>query len=130
MSRRFFHTTMPIDHVNGKMSRVSQKVANATNSEPSANAFYYGYRHKKSNLSRYGLREIPRNLTANPYTAAEQVNKEDFAQAVRNAKTIIATPAMKSKLLPLFERSNYHRLYNYAVAKCRENGGEIPPEIL
>ena len=130
MSRRFFYTTLPIEHVNGKMSRAAQKVKNAQNSNPSESAFYYGYRHKKSNLSRYGLREIPRNLTANPYTAAEQGNKDNFAQAVRNAKTIIATPAMKSKLLPLFERSDYHRLYNFAVAKCRENGGEIPPEIL
>lgn len=130
MSRRFFYTTLPIEHVNGKMSRSSQKVKNAQNSNPSESAFYYGYRHKKSNLSRYGLREIPRNLTANPYTAAEQGNKEDFAQAVRNAKTIIATPMMKDKLQPLFERSNYQRFYNFAVAKCRENGGEIPPEIL
>lgn len=130
MSVRFFETTMPISHVNGKMSRVAQKVKNAHNSNPSASAFYYGYRKDGTEISRYGLREIPRNLTANPYTTAEQGNKEYFAQSVANAKLILTTPTMRAKALHLFEKSKYKRLYNYCLARCRANGGEIPLEIL
>lgn len=130
MSVRFFETAMPISHVNGKMSRVAQKVKNAHNSNPSESAFYYGFRKDGTDVSRFGLREIPRNLTANPYTAAEQGNKEDFAQSVSNAKLIITDPSMRAKALHLFEQSNYKRLYNYCLARCRLNGGQIPPDIL
>lgn len=127
MSRRFFHTTMPIDHVNGKMSRVSQKVANATNSEPSANAFYYGYRKDGKSVSRFGLREIPRNLTANPYTTAEQGNKEEFRQSVQNAKEMFRNADYKQQLQADFEKSTYSRFFNYCLALCRQNGGQKPP---
>lgn len=129
MSRRFFHTTMPIDHVNGKMSRVSQKVANATNSEPSANAFYYGYRKYGKNVSRFGLRELPRNLTANPYTTAEQGNKEEFRQSVRNAKEMYRDENYKRQLQADFEKSTYTRFFTYCLALCRQNGGQKPPLI-
>lgn len=129
MSRRFFHTTMPIDHVNGKMSRVSQKVANATNSEPSANAFYYGYRKDGKSVSRFGLREIPRNLTANPYTTAEQGNKEEFRQSVRNAKEMYRDENYKRQLQADFKKSTYTRFFNYCLAICRQNGGQKPPLI-
>ena len=127
MSRRFFHTTMPIDHVNGKMSRVSQKVANATNSEPSANAFYYGYRKDGKSVSRFGLREIPRNLTANPYTTAEQGNKEEFRQSVLNAKEMFRDENYKRQLQSDFEKSTYTRFFNYCLSLCRQNGGQKPP---
>lgn len=129
MSRRFFHTTMPIDHVNGKMSRVSQKVANATNSEPSANAFYYGYRKDGKSVSRFGLRELPRNLTANPYTTAEQGNKEEFRQSVRNAKEMYRDENYKRQLQADFEKSTYTRFFTYCLALCRQNGGQKPPLI-
>lgn len=127
MSRRFFHTTFPIDHVNGKMSRVSQKVANATNSEPSVNAFYYGYKVNGKGVSRFGLREIPRNLTANPYTTAEQGNKEEFAQSVQNAKEMSRNEDYKQQLQADFEKSTYTRFYNYCLAICRQNRGQKPP---
>lgn len=126
MSRRFFHTTMPIDHVNGKMSRVSQKVANATNSEPSANAFYYGFKKDGKSVSRYGLRELPRNLTVNPYTIPEQVNKEEFRQSVQNAKEMYRDADYKNRLQADFEKSTYSRFYNYCLALCRQNGGQKP----
>ena len=129
MSRRFFHTTMPIDHVNGKMSRVSQKVANATNSEPSANAFYYGYKVNGKGVSRFGLREIPRNLTANPYTTAEQGNKEEFRQSVLNAKEMNRDENYKRQLQADFEKSTYTRFFTYCLALCRQNGGQKPPLI-
>ena len=127
MSRRFFHTTFPIDHVNGKMSRVSQKVANATNSEPSVNAFYYGYKVNGKGVSRFGLREIPRNLTANPYTTAEQGNKEEFRQSVLNAKEMSRNEDYKRQLQADFEKSTYTRFYTYCLALCRKNGGQKPP---
>ena len=129
MSRRFFHTTMPIDHVNGKMSRVSQKVANATNSEPSANAFYYGYKKNGKSVSRFGLRELPRNLTANPYTTAEERNKEEFRQSVRNAKEMYSDENYKRLLQADFENSTYVHFYTYCLALCRRNGGQKPPLV-
>lgn len=111
------------------MSRVSQKVANATNSEPSANAFYYGYRKDGKSVSRFGLRELPRNLTANPYTTAEQVNKEEFRQSVQNAKEMYRNADYKSRLLADFQKSTYSRFYNYCLALCRQNGGQKPALI-
>lgn len=109
------------------MSRVSQKVANTTNSEPSANAFYYGYKVNGKGVSRFGLREIPRNLTANPYTIAEQGNKEEFAQSVLNAKEMSRNEDYKRQLQADFEKSTYSRFYNYCLAICRQNGGNKPP---
>lgn len=127
MSRRFFHTAYPVNHVNGKMSRVAAKVKNADNSDPSGNAFYYGYRHRDSSVSRYGFRELPRNLTVNPYTPAEQVNKDEFRQSVENAKSMARDAATRARLYNDFKKSNYTRFYNYCLALCRANGGQIPP---
>lgn len=108
------------------MSRVAAKVKNADNSDPSGNAFYYGYRHRDSRVSRYGFRELPRNLTVNPYTPAEQVNKDEFRQSVENAKIMSRDAATRARLYKDFKKSNYTRFYNYCLALCRANGGQIP----
>ena len=126
--KRYFVTYAPVEHVNGKMSRVSQRVSNGGGSEPSPNAFYYGYRRNISGKSCYGLREIPRNLNINPYTEPEQQNKQLFANSIAAAKIVNSTPSMAAKARNDFRhQSKYVYFFGFLVAKCRENGGVIPP---
>lgn len=122
---------MPVEHINGKVARQAQKVKNAYNSLPSDNAFYYGYQLRGRLQSRFGVREIPRNLNDNPYTVNEQVNKADFKFSVELAIDILNNESQKIKALSDFKsQRKYIRLFNYIIARIRLNNGDIPPEWL
>ncbi len=130
-SKRYIIHMAPIEHVNGKLARQAQRVKNADNSSPSADAFYYGYRVQGRSVSRFGLREIPRNLTTNPYTTSETDNKSKFASSVDSAKQVMSSDTLRANAwIEFCMQKKYIRLYNYIISRCRDHGGEIPNEWL
>lgn len=130
-SKRYVTYVMPVQHINGKMARQAQKVKNADNSNPSDQSFYYGYKVNGRGSSRFGLREIPRNLLIRPYTTEENANKDLFRRAIASAVTVMRDQPMKSKAEKSYLREGqkrYIRLYNYIIARCHDADGGIPSE--
>ena len=126
--KRYVVCYAPVERINGKMARTAQKVSNvAEGKQPSANAFYYGYRRRASHSNSIGLREIPRDLSTNPYTTAETENKKLFSQAIAAAKVVNSNTHIKAKAFSDFRKQNkYVYFFGYIVAECRKNNGTIP----
>lgn len=126
MARRYLIHTAPVAHMNGKLCRSAEVCHNQPDTDESDVSFYYGYRYSWKNVSRYALRERARNLAVKPYTDNELQDMQLFAQAVEQARAIIAT--RPPKVLAAFKASRYHRLYNYAIARIVQCNGTTPPE--
>lgn len=130
-ARRYYIATLPVAHINGKMAPVAVKCSNAEDPEQEpAVSFWYGYRHRATpNISRYGIRTERRNLTAKPYTSAEDENRTLFTMAL-NAVNEHYKIAADWRLCETAFSSQYDYATprGYAVARCRENGGEWPAE--
>lgn len=126
--KRYIIYYAPVERINGKMARTAQKVSNvAEGKTPSANAFYYGYRRRASHSNSVGLRELPRDLSTNPYTTAETNNKQLFSQSIAAAKAANSTPSIKAKAAADFrQQKQYVYFFGYLVAECRKNNGTIP----
>lgn len=126
--KRYIVYYAPIERINGKMARTAQKVSNvAEGKTPSANAFYYGYRRRAAHTNSIGLRELPRDLSTNPYTNQETANKQLFSQSIAAAKVVNSNPSIKAKAFSEFRKQNkYVYFFGYIVAECRKNNGTIP----
>lgn len=125
MARRYYITTLPISHINGKMAPMSVTCPN-TNGERENDGYYYGYRHHATpHLSRYAIRKKSRNLLRNPVTQGEVVNQVLFAETARNVLRHIDNPQERGKVNADFRRQRqYATLRGFAFAKVFENGGE------
>lgn len=130
-SRRYYTTTLPVAHINGKMAPVDHRVNNVSPGEtPDSNTWWYGYRwYKEPNISRYGIRTQHRMLAEKPYTAAELENRTLFTmslQAVQAHRNIAADWALC--LQAFSQQTTYYTAEGFAVATCRANNGQWPAE--
>lgn len=129
-SHRYYIATLPVDHINGKMAPVAQTCPDTADPAAVENAgFWYGYRIPGRNISRYGIRTKSRLLTAHPYKPAELENRTLFTAALLavNEHASIAGD-WRLMMQDFYAQSDYISPRGFAVAKCRENGGEWPPE--
>lgn len=126
-SKRYFISIIPVQHINGKMSRVCDRVHDTTTPDiDSGVSFYYGYRRKSNPaVSRYGLREKGRNLLAHPYSTDETMNRQLFQDSLREISTHYSIPGDWSLMLRDYQQQHqYATPRGYAVAMVRANGGE------
>lgn len=124
--RRYFIALAPVAHINGKMAPVAVKCSNTEDPEHThARGFWYGYKRQAApNVSRFGIRTICRDLTAHPYTPAEDENRTIFTaslHAVYEHKMIAADWALM--LADFSRQTQYATPLGYAVAGVRSNGG-------
>lgn len=130
-ARRYYIATLPVQHINGKMSPVAVKCSNSADpsQEPEV-SYWYGYRHKASpNVSRYGIRSQRRDLSTKPYTAQEDENRTLFTsslQAVNEHYQIAGDWELCER--DFLQQFDYATPRGYAVARCRANGGIWPEE--
>ena len=130
-SRRYYTTTLPVAHINGKMAPVDHIVKNiAAGDSPDDASWWYGYHwYREPNISRYGIRKKHRMLADNPYTPHELENRALFTmslQAVNAHRNIAADWALC--LQAFSKQSSYYTAEGYAVATCRANNGLWPAE--
>lgn len=126
-SRRYFTTTLPVEHINGKMAPSSTRCKNTTTPEEEHESFYYGYRRVDRNISRYALRSTPRDLNTNPYTTRELESRTLFVNAIAAVKAYRREPIPWGKCLEEYRKQNtYSTPFGFAIATCRKNGGEWP----
>lgn len=130
-ARRYYIATLPVQHINGKMAPVAVKCSNSPDpsSEPEV-SYWYGYRHRATPLvSRYGIRSQRRDLTAKPYTAAEDENRTLFTMALNAVNDHYDIAADWELCMADFKRQyDYATPRGYAVARCRQNDGAWPAE--
>ena len=129
-SRRYYISLAPFDHINGKMAPQRVKCPNTEDPEhTTVSGFWYGYRRPGIDINRFAIRTQCRDLTTNPYTAAEDENRTLFTSslfAVYDHKTV---PGDWALMLKDFDRqTRYTTPIGFAVAACRSNGGEWLPE--
>ena len=128
-TRRYYICTLPIEHINGKMDQVKNVVRNTPNppAEP-VDGFWYGYRPRWSNVSYYGIRREPRNLTTNPYTPAELEHRGLFTTALLAVKDAWVVTSKRTKCLNEWEntRTGYATARGYAIAETYANEGVWP----
>lgn len=121
---RYFVTYMPIEHINGKLANTQIKVKNAASEEVKNDvAFSYGYRHKNSNKSFFGVRQNPRYLDKNPYTESEQENRTLFALSLQVVRENFKTANYYLCLQDFNKQNRYITPFGFAVAAVRANGG-------
>lgn len=126
-ARRYYISTLPVSHINGKMAPVAVKCSDTDDPEHAPRvSFWYGYRHKASpNVSRYGIRENRRDLRVKPYTASEDENRTLFTSSLFAVFDHKTEPEDWRLMLQDFDRqTKYTSPIGYAVAACRANGGE------
>ena len=126
-SKRYFIAIIPVQHINGKMSRVVDKCPDTDNPDADTGvSFYYGYRRKSTpGVSRFGLREKGRDLTAHPYTPTEILNRELMRSTFDQVAAHRAVPDDWALMLQDFRlQHQYSTPSGYAVAMVRKNGGE------
>lgn len=126
-SKRYFISIIPVQHINGKMSRVCDRVHDTTTPDiDSGVSFYYGYRRQSHpSVSRYGLREKGRNLLTHPYTSNESSNRSQFTNTLTavNAHRLIVED-WNLMLQDYRQQHKYSTPNGYAVAMVRANGGQ------
>ena len=128
-SRRYYITTAPVAHINGKMAPVEIRCSNSYDPESETPvSFWYGYRRNIApNTSRFAIRSNRRNLTSNPYTDDEQDNRDLFTNSLNAVYTNMRIGTRKMLCVLDFNRqSKYTSLYGYAIAETRANGGVWP----
>lgn len=127
-SHRYFIGILPVEHINGKIAPLAVKCPD-WDGEHTNPGYMYGYRLRHSSTNRYGIRTQSRNLQRNPYTPAETENREAFTSALNAVNEHQAITADWLLMLRDFDRQrDYTTPRGYAVARCRENGGEWLPE--
>lgn len=126
-SRRYFTTTLPVEHINGKMAPTSTRCKNTYTPEDEHESYYYGYRRVKSVINRYAIRSIPRDLNTNPYTARELESRALFTSSIAEVQRYRREPIPWAMCLEEFRSQNtYQTPIGFAIATCRKNGGEWP----
>ena len=125
-SRRYYIALAPFDHINGKMAPARVKCPNTEDPEhTTVPGFWYGYKRPGIDINRFAIRTQCRDLSTNPYTAAEDENRTLFTSslfAVYDHKTV---PGDWALMLQDFDRqTRYTTPIGFAVAACRSNGGE------
>lgn len=130
MSRRWYIPMMPISHINGKIAPQSYKASNTDDPEKTEiDGYFYGYRHKFSKKNCFGIRKRCRDLTKNPYTTAEQENRDLFSISLLEVQMHWQNEDERKLCIADFEKQNYyHTARGMAIALVRENGGEWLPE--
>ena len=129
MTRRYILHAPPVSHMNGKLAPATTIVHNQPDSSESEVAFYYGYRYRHDETSRYAIREKARDLSVHPYRPDEQANKSQFAECVATAKTLLEDAATHAKVLHSFRlQTRYYRIWQYTIATLLANDGSIPPD--
>lgn len=128
-SRRYFITIAPVEHINGKMAPSYIKCPNTDDPEHiTAKGFWYGYKRQSApSVSRYAIRTLCRDLNTHPYTAAEDENRTLFTSSLHAVYTHKLIAADWGLMMEDFKRQDrYTTPIGFAVAICRENGGEWP----
>lgn len=127
-SHRYFICILPVEHINGKIAPLATKCPD-WDGEHTNPGYMYGYRLRRSNVNRYGIRTQSRNLQANPYTPGEIDNRSTFTAALLAVNEHQQIAADWERMLQDFDRQrDYMTPRGYAVACCRANGGEWLPE--
>lgn len=130
-AKRYFITTLPVDHINGKMAQVAYKCKDIPTggTEPDT-SFWYGYRRKSSpDVSRYGIRQNHRHLETHPYTAQELEGRTTFSAAIQAVDTNLQIPTHKALCeLDYTNQSEYRTLRGFATAASYHNGGAWPSQ--
>ena len=118
----------PVEHMNGKLAPSSLVCHNQPDTSETENTFYYGYRYaKRTDISRFALRDKARNLSEHPYTPGEDASKAMFEQCVQTAIALLNIPSERAKIHTAFRhQKRYIRIYNYAIAALIHNEG-VPP---
>lgn len=126
-SRRYFTTTLPVEHINGKMAPSSTRCKNTYTPEGEHESYYYGFRRLVKSVNRYAIRSIPRDLNTNPYTARELESRALFTSSIAEVQRYRREPIFWAKCLEDFRKqSTYSTPIGFAIAACRKNGGEWP----
>lgn len=127
-SRRYYIAIAPVEHINGKMAPVAVKCPNTEGPE-TFTGFWYGYRRRNIPTSRYGIRTKSRDLLTKPYTPAEDENRTLFTASLHATFTHKTIAADWTLMMADFRaQDRYTTPIGYAVAACRSNGGEWPPD--
>lgn len=131
MARRYYIAVLPVEHINGKMAPVKVRCPNTEDPEHTeVRGFWYGYRRRSSpTISRYGIRTMCRDLTAKPYTPAEDENRTLFTASL-NAVYLHRQIAADWELMmsDYMQQTNYATPIGYAVATTRNNSGQWPDD--
>lgn len=130
-SRRYFITSAPVAHINGKMAPGYVTCPNTDDPEKIENpGFWYGYKRSTTpDVSRYGIRHKGRDLLTHPVTIAEEENRTLFTSALFAVYDHKDIPDDWALMMYDFEhQEQYKTPIGYAVARCRENGGEWLPQ--
>lgn len=130
-SRRYFITTLPVEHINGKMAPSSTRCKNTYTPEAEHVSYYYGYRRLVKSVNRYAIRSIPRDLNTNPYTSRELQSRELFVNSIAAVQVYRRKPIPWGLCLEEFNKQDtYQTPIGFAIATCRKNGGEWPERWL
>ena len=122
---------LPVAHLNGKLAPVAVKVVNVDDPDKvEQDGYMYGYRHRYNpTKSCFAIRKNGRNLLTNPYTAAEQENRDLFSISLLEVQQHWYNYPDRAKCLEDFAKQDYYlTARGFAVAMTRENGGEWPAE--
>ena len=127
-SRRYYITTLPVAHLNGKLDQVSNIVHNTRDPEQlDQPGFWYGYKVRGRDISRFGIRKHARNLNTNPYTSAEEENRTLFTASLLAVQTHRSVASDWSKMLVDFDKqTRYISPIGFAVSETRKNLGIWP----
>lgn len=127
-SKRYIIHIAPVAHMNGKLARQATVVHDNPVSDDSGGvSYYYGYQYAGRERSRYGLREKARNLSVNPYTAAETDNRVYFKTCINTVDNALQDPAKLAAATAAFKTQHrYVILRNYCIAMTAHNGGVFP----
>lgn len=127
-SRRYFITTLPVEHINGKIAPQSVKCrATDDPDDIEHEGFVYGFRRRYARQNRYGIRKRSRYLIDHPYSDAELDAQDTFYNSVQVCKAArhdfrkwrLATRAWQNQ-------AEYATLWGYVVAMTIKNGGAWP----
>lgn len=128
-SRRYFTTTLPVEHINGKMAPSSVKCKNTHTSDQENDGFYYGYKRLKSDTSHFAIRIKSRDLNTKPYTTQENENKALFTSSIEQVQRYRREPQAWELCMQDFRLQNaYSTPIGFAIAMTRKNGGEWLPK--
>lgn len=129
MSQRFFIPILPVGHINGKIAPQKYKAKNTSDEESQTiPGYFYGYRRKSNpNKSCFAIRTACRNLTLNPYTTAEQENRDLFSISLLEVNLHWQNLSERKLCIDEFlKQRKYTTPRGYAVAIVRFNLGEWP----
>lgn len=128
-SRRYFTTTLPVEHINGKMAPSSTRCKNTYNPDDEHESYYYGYKRVANSVSRYAIRTKSRDLNTKPYTTQENENKALFTSSIEQVQRYRREPQAWELCMQDFRlQHDYVTPIGFAIAMTRKNGGEWLPE--